>query len=176
MKFHIQGKEISKKSEAGEPQCWVWTWPGSFPSHLHLLLDAFFWRALWFKPHAERSQHGLPACPLCSCVVTLLANEPLPSPSPAQILAAAALLQPDTAPFGPGCPRTTTVCLTAQCRRVGLCPARDHLQKISTRRPCFLQLPLNSLPEGKRLVAEATKAGFWTYMAKISRANCLARG
>lgn len=41
-KFHIQCEEVSKKSEAGEPQCWVWTWPGSFASHPRLLLDALF--------------------------------------------------------------------------------------------------------------------------------------
>ena len=42
-----------------------------------------------------------------------------------------------------------------------MCPAGDLLQKISTRRPCFLNL----LPKGKRLVAETAEAGFWTDMA-----------
>lgn len=136
-------------------------WPGSFPSHPRSL---HFCRALWFKPHAEQLQHGLPACPLCSFVVSWLANEPLSSPSPAQTPAAAALLQPDPAPFGPGCPWPAAVGLTAQCWRVGLCPAGDLLRKISTRRPCFLQPLLNLLPKGKVLVTEATKAGFWMYM------------
>lgn len=61
----------------------------------------FFCRALWSKPHAEQPWHGLPACLLCSFVISLLANEQLPSPS-----SAAALLQPDPPPFGPSCPWT----------------------------------------------------------------------
>lgn len=55
-------------------------------------------------------------------------------------------------------------CVTAQCW-MGLCPAGDLLQKISTRRPCFLQLLLNLFPKGKRLVAEATKAAVWMQKA-----------
>jgi len=78
------------------------------------------------------------ACLLSSFVLRSLANEPLLSPSLAQILAATALLQPDPAPFGPGCPWTAAISLTAQGWRVGLCPAGDLLQKVSTRRPCFL--------------------------------------
>lgn len=123
----------------------------------------FFCGALWFKPHAEQPQHRLPACPLCSFVVSSLANEPPPSPSPAQILAAAAFLQPDPAPFGPGCPETAPTSFTPGCQRVGLCPAGDLLQKVSTRRSCFLQPSLN-FPKEKRLMAESAKAGFWIYV------------
>lgn len=61
----------------------------------------------------------------------------------------------------PGYREQLADCVTAQCWRMGLCPAGDLLQKISTRRPCFLQLLLNLLPKGKRLVTETTKTGFW---------------
>lgn len=112
----------------------------------------FFCRDLSFKPYTEQSQYGLPACPLCPLVIILLANEPLSSPSPAQILAAAALLQPEQLSL-----------ISQQCWSWGLSPAGHGEEKISTKRPCFL--PPLLLYKRKMLVAETVKAGFWMYTA-----------
>lgn len=107
----------------------------------------FFCRDLCFKPYTEQSQHGLPACPLCPLVVILLANKPLSSPSPAQIL-----LQPEQLSL-----------ISQQCWSWGLFPAGHGEEKISTRRPCFL--PPLLLYKRKTLVAETVKGGFWMYTA-----------
>lgn len=134
-RFTFNVKRFTKTREAYEPQCWVWTWPGSFPSLSYLLLGAFFPAEPFGSNHVLSGPNvGLPVCPLCSFVISLLTNKPLPSPSPAQILAVAVLLQPDPSPFGPGCPWTSAISLTAQCWKVGLCPAGD-LQMISSKRP-----------------------------------------
>lgn len=98
-KLCIQCEETLKRSKASEARCWVWTYPGSFLSQNHLLLDVFFCRDLWFKSYTEQSQHGLPLCPF---VVSLLANEPLSFSSSDPCCCCSPAARP--ARFGPGHP------------------------------------------------------------------------
>lgn len=84
-----------------------------------------FLRDLWFKPYTEQSQYGLPLRPF---VVILSANEPLSSP-PAQILTAAALLQPDQLSLVQAIPGQLLL-VSQQCWTRGLPPAGEDQEDL----------------------------------------------
>lgn len=93
VEFYIQCEETLERSESSEAVLGMDV-PWDFQAR-----PIYFW-IFWSKPCTEQSQHGLPLCPF---VISLLANEPLSSP-PAQILTAAALLQPDQLSLVQGVP------------------------------------------------------------------------